>query len=238
VRYDQFAQPQLASCIFLQLYAVENMARIQPGGPPEPKTLQIMIGVITATLLVFVIVPGILMAATPHPHGTVYDEPALVPDFLLPRADGGVFRLSDLRGKVAVIYFGYTSCPDVCPTTLYDLRRTLEDLGEDASDVAVVFITIDPENDTPEKIENYLGYFNPDFIGLYGTEEQLQPVMDRFDVVVQREDAGQTVPGYAITHTTAMFVLDREGYLVLRMHHNTDVRYLVRDLQYALKGRL
>ena len=90
---------------------------------------------------------------------------------------------------------------------------------------------------TPEQIEEYLGYFDPDFVGLYGTLDELQPVMDTFSVTVLRADEGETIPGYAITHTTLMFVIDREGYLRLRLHHGSDVKYLVRDLRYILRGR-
>lgn len=209
-----------------------------PQATHQPRFNPIMLGVIGLVLVAFVIVPAVLQAITPHPHGTVYDDPPLVADFELPRADGGTFRLSDYRGKTVVVYFGYTSCPDVCPTTLYTLRRTLERLGDEASKVQVVFITVDPQNDTPQRIADYLHYFDPSFIGLYGTEEQLQPVWDAFGVVVLREETGQTTRGYAITHTTSMFVVDSEGYLKLRMHYDTNVDFLVRDLRYVIRRRL
>lgn len=204
------------------------------GGKPSRQ----MILIIVAIGIVFVLSPAVFLALTPQPHSTLYDNPRLVPDFELPRADGGTFRLSDYHGKTLVIYFGYTSCPDVCPTTLYDLRRAMQQLGDEASEVVVVFITIDPENDTPEKITEYLGYFDPSFVGLYGTEEELQRVRDLFSVVVQRADEGETAGGYAITHTTSMFVIDPDGYLKMRMHHQTDIRYIVRDLRYVIRGRI
>src|SRR5689334_20883940 len=95
-----------------------------------------------------VFLPPILSLIIPAFHGVNYDNPQPV-DFSLPNAQGGTFDLSDYRGKVVVVYFGYTNCPDICPTTLYDLHRTMGELGEKSSEVQVVFITIDPENDNP-----------------------------------------------------------------------------------------
>lgn len=195
----------------------------------------IIIGVL---LLIFTAGPGIAMVLTPHPHGTLYEDPQPAPDFELPRSDGGTLRLSDLQGDVVVLYFGYTSCPDVCPTTLFDLSRAMDELSEDAEDVQVVFVTIDPEVDTPDRIEPYLDYFDERFIGLYGTEDELKAVQDLYNVKVLRSDRGETIPGYGITHTTSMFVINREGILKLRMHHETDVEFLVRDLKYFIRGKL
>ncbi len=216
---------------------VQKPSGTAPQATRQPRFNPIMLGVIGLALVAFVIVPGILLAITPHPHGTVYDDPPLVADFTLPRADGGTFRLSDYRGKTVVVYFGYTSCPDVCPTTLYNLHRALQRLGDEASKVQVVFITVDPQNDTPERIVDYLRYFDPTFIGLYGTEEQLRPVWDIFGVVVLREETGQTARGYTVTHTTSMFVVDSEGYLKLRMHYDTNVDFLAHDLRYVIRRR-
>jgi len=210
-------------------------------GEIPKRTLRIGAAIIGFVIVAFVLVPGILMAITPHPHGTLYEIPKPpAPDFTLQRADGGGdFRLSDGTGKVRVLYFGYTSCPDVCPTTLYDLRNTMKELGADASDVQVLFVTIDPEVDTPERLTEYLSHFDPDFIGLTGDEATLEAIYADYGVVVRRADEGEVNPAYgSITHTNSMFVIDQDGNLTLRMHHDTEVEFLVRDLRYVLKGRL
>lgn len=197
--------------------------------------------VIVAGLL-FTVLPAVLLLITPHPMGSVYDQPRQQPDFTLPNVAGGDFTLSEQRGKVVILYFGYSFCPDVCPSTLYTLRQTMQALGSDAQDVQVVFVTIDPERDTPAQLRQYLDHFDPRFIGLRTDLESLQPVMDLFGVVVQRAEAGEAVEGYPLTHTTSAFVIDREGYLTLRIHHNPtgteNIDLLVKDLRYVLRGRL
>lgn len=222
-------------------HSVGSVEQAEQANPQDErgsrKRIITMLAVLAVGVIAFAVVPTVLMYTIPHPHGTLYDEPQPV-DFELPNVDGGTFRLSDYQGKVVVVYFGYTSCPDVCPTTLLDLSKTMDELGEDADEVEVVFVTIDPEVDTPDRIESYLGYFDESFIGTYGTEEQLQDVRDIFDVTVLRSDEGEAIPGYGITHTTSMFVVDREGLLKMRMHHATDVDLLVQDLEYFIKGRL
>lgn len=174
--------------------------------------------------IVFGVVPLVLTLTEPTYHSEEFAPEDQIPvaHFELPRADGsGMFSPNDLDGKVVVYYFGYTSCPDVCPQMLFNLRRTLNELGAQRDQVEVVFITIDWENDTPEKIDGYLNSFDEDFIGLHGTEETIQPVMDQFNVRVLREESGMTAAGYTITHSTSAFVVDKRGNIRLRMGHNS-----------------
>lgn len=211
------------------------------------KTYMIVAGSLLAFLFViFGAIPLVLTLTEPSFHSEEYSPSDQVPVayFELPRADGsGMFTPEDVEGKVTVYYFGYTSCPDVCPQMLFNLRRTLHELDDSREDVAVVFITIDWENDTPERIDRYLESFDEDFIGLYGTEETIQPVMDQFNVRVWREESGLTAAGYTITHSTSAFIVDKRGNLRLRMGHNSITELvnpdiMARDFRYLIRERV
>src|SRR5574341_1592412 len=197
------------------------------------RTLIVGGGMVVALLLV-ALSPTLVGFFVPHFHGSEYAAPAEVEDFTLQRADGGTFRLSDTQGRVVVLYFGYTECPDVCPTTLYDLHRARERLGDEARDLVVGFVTVDPDNDTPQKLADYTAAFDPTFIGLYGTPQELQAVYDRFGVtvvVVKEQTSG-------LTHTNAAFVLDRAGRLRLRMHFEAGPEEMADDLRVLLRERI
>ncbi|HSR30941.1 MAG TPA: SCO family protein, partial [Anaerolineae bacterium] len=125
--------------------------------------------------LILLIIFSLTACGGPSFRGTVLDEPVDVADFALTDENGGVFRLSDQQGNVVLLFFGYTSCPDVCPTTLATWRKIHEALGEDAERVRFVFVTVDPERDTAERLGMHVNAFNPDFIGLTGTPEELDP---------------------------------------------------------------
>ena len=124
-------------------------------------------------------------------------------DFTLTDGDGKPFSLSDLKGKVVILSFGYTHCPDVCPTELLTYSDTLKQLGDQAKDVKVVFVSIDPERDTPEVISKYVKQFNPEFIGLTATGDQSLPVIKQqyrvvSSKVVQKEDS----ENYLVDHSS------------------------------------
>jgi len=197
--------------------------------------LAIITGVVMGVVaVIFVIVPNFALIFTPHYHGSVLWGAPKVKDFSLPNADGSTFRLSDYKGQVVVIYFGYTTCADICPATLYNLSQTMKSLGSQAKEVTVVFITVDPLNDTPAKMTTYLKAFNPDFIGLTGTVAQLRPVYDEFQVTILRADQGQAAAGTGIGHTTSLFVLDRSGDERVELHEGDTVQGISGDIQNLL----
>jgi len=134
-------------------------------------------------------------------------------DFELQQPDGSLFRLEDQRGKVVLIYLGYTNCPDFCPATLGKYQQVAEQLGEDAADVVFVFITVDPDRDTPEVINSYMARFNPDFVGLTGPLEELQRVWVGYGAGTPIHEEVESEIGYVVSHGTRVWVIDKEGNL-------------------------
>ncbi len=166
--------------------------------------------------------------------GTEYPDPQPAPDFALDNVWGGSFRLSDYQGQVVLMYFGYTSCPDICPATLAVARKVLIELGEDAGRVSFLFVTVDPERDTPGVIANYVSVFHPGIIGLTGTSEQLQGVFDAYGIVAEREELPQSAVGYVMNHTTRTFLVDQAGRLRLSYAYGTPPEDILADVHHLL----
>jgi len=161
-------------------------------------------------------------------------EPALPAyDFALERADGSVYRLGEQEGKVVLIFFGYTNCPDFCPTTLAEFNRISTELGDQAEDVEFLFITVDPERDTPEKVDEYAKAFNPAFIGLSGTPDELAPIYDAYFVYAQKSDA-VTGSGYLVDHSTRTIVIDKFGDFRATFPYGLGVDAVTSDVQFLL----
>jgi protein SCO1/2 len=167
-------------------------------------------------------------------RGTMYDEPyPQAADFALTRANGETFRLSEQKGKIVLLFFGYTACPDVCPTTLAELRVLMEELGDKTGQVQVVFVSVDPERDTPEKIQEYVEHFNADFIGLTGASEDLQIIWDDYGVFRERVES-ESAFGYIINHTARTYLIDQNGSLRLSFGFQTPVEDMVHDIEILL----
>ncbi|MEZ4767426.1 MAG: SCO family protein [Caldilineales bacterium] len=179
-----------------------------------------------------------LLAGCGQPYtfqGTAYPEPLARPAVQLTSETGQPFDLSDQSGKVSLLFFGYTTCPDVCPTTLAEARTILNDLGDDAQDVEFLFVTVDPERDTPEKLSAYTDAFHPGIVGLTGTPEQLAAVYDEFGVRAERVDAPDSALGYLMNHTSRMYLVDRDGNLRLSYGYGTPLENIVDDVRHLVK---
>jgi protein SCO1/2 len=168
-------------------------------------------------------------------RGTLYDPALPAPEIELARDNGSNFRLSEMRGNVVLLFFGYTSCPDVCPTTLSDLRKVNEELNSKAGQVKVVFITVDPQRDTPEKIQKYVSVFNPSFIGLSGKEAELVPVWNSYGVYREIDQETSSASGYLVTHSARIYVIDQAGNLRLSYSYDTPIEDIVNDLKILFK---
>jgi protein SCO1/2 len=166
------------------------------------------------------------VAAATEIRGTAFQIPPSVADITLTGGDGKLFKLGDLQGKIAVVFFGYTRCPDICPLTMSKLSQIYTDLGE-PEDVSVVLITVDPETDTPEVIQRYAGAFNPTFIGLSGDNNQVATAIQKFYIVAQ--DLGEG----AFAHTDALLILDRQARMRF-VYSQDNVDYLREDLPKIL----
>ncbi len=160
---------------------------------------------------------------------------ALTADFTLKDTEGRAKTMADFKGKVVVLFFGYTQCPDVCPTTLQTMATALQGLGEDAGKVQVVFVTIDPKRDTPELLKQYVPQFNPTFIGLTGSDEELAKAAKGMRVFYQKVD-GKTASSYTFDHTAGAYVFDPKGQLRLLIKHGQPVEQIIPDLQALIKG--
>ena len=149
--------------------------------------------------------------------------------------DGRPRTLADFRGKLIVLFFGYTHCPDVCPTTLADVAGSLKALGADAARVQVLFVTLDPERDTPEVLSQYVPAFNPTFLGLYGDAAATERAAKEFKVFYEKRPGG--APGaYTVDHSAQVFVLDAAGRLRLVERNERIAQDLAEDLRTLLKS--
>jgi protein SCO1/2 len=141
--------------------------------------------------------------------------------------------LADYQGKVVLIFFGYTFCPDVCPTTLARISEVMKQLGSEADQVQVLFVTLDPERDTPDKLAAYVTWFYPGFVGLYGDEPATEAAAREFKVYYAKSKGSEGM-GYAIDHSTGSYVLDSKGRLRLYLKENATVDAITADLKRLL----
>ncbi len=149
--------------------------------------------------------------------------------------DGKPRTLADFRGKAVVLFFGFTHCPDICPTTLADMAGVMKKLGADAARVQVLFATVDPERDTPQVLAQYVPAFNPNFLGLYGDAAATQRAAKEFRIFYEKR-AGSAPGAYTIDHSAQSFAFDPQGRLRLLLRHDRIAQDLADDLRTLLKA--
>jgi protein SCO1/2 len=168
--------------------------------------------------------------SAPKLNGIKFDPPEKAPAMVLARADGSTFDLHAQHGRVVMLFFGYTHCPDVCPTTLADWQKIYTALGRDTSRVEFVFVSVDPERDTPEIAQAYVNNFNRAFIGLSGDSVQIARTLAQFHLTAERENV-QSANGYAVRHSSQTFVIDPQGRLRLLYPFGISTDAIVSDLK-------
>lgn len=155
------------------------------------------------------------------------------PAFELTDHTGVKRRLADFRGKVVTVFFGFTQCPDVCPTTLIEMKEVMALLGDDAERVQALFITVDPDRDTPEVLSAYVPAFDSRFLGLYGDEAQIAKVARGYRVFYEKVP-GSTPENYQVNHTAASYVIDPQGEIRLFVKHGEGAEAFAEDIRLLL----
>lgn len=165
-------------------------------------------------------------------RGLVLDQRMPAPDFELTDHEGNPFRLSDHEGRVTAIFFGYTHCPDICPLTLMHMGAAAEELGDDAEDALFLFISVDPERDTPEQMAKYVDRVDTEIIGLTGELDEMEEVWEAYDITVEIEprDDGE----YLVNHSAQIWVLDQNGQAALILPPSADGGDMAHDMQWLL----
>lgn len=191
------------------------------------KTLPLISLALIAALLVWA-----LLFWNPETTPTTPEQPT-GGDFTLQSLNGPL-SLEDFRGKVVLLYFGYTSCPDVCPTSLALMRIALSQLSdEELAQVQGIFISVDPERDTPKRLTEYSTHFHPNISGITGTPEQVAEVAQRYGAIYQRTE-GDTALGYTVDHSSITYVINQQGKLISTLPHGTMPTIILQEIHRLL----
>ncbi|HMN30674.1 MAG TPA: SCO family protein [Caldilineaceae bacterium] len=170
-------------------------------------------------------------------HGTAYDPPKPAPAIPGVNWSGENFDLAALRGKVVLIFFGYTYCPDACPLTMAELRQMVADMGEAAKQVAVVFVSTDPQRDTPEQLGKYIAAFNPEFYAVHVSETDLPAVQAAYGVFAEKNaETANSPDGYLVDHSGYIYVVDQKGQLRMLFGYSLPKADLLADVKHLLES--
>lgn len=182
-----------------------------------------------------IIIAALYIWLKPHTFGgTLLQSPQPAYDFSLRGPENKEIRLSDYQGKIVLLFFGFTHCPDVCPTTMANLRKVIDLLGADGKKVQVVLITVDPGRDTPERLKSYAEQFNPTFVGLTGEPDEIMQTASAYGVsfeILPNVDPHM----YFMSHTATVMLIDPKGNLRVVYPYGVDKQILTDDIRYILK---
>ena len=180
-------------------------------------------------LVALFVVP--LLVGEPHEFvGTVLSDPEPAPAFSLTSDTGETVALDSYRGKVVLLYFGYTFCPDICPDSLSELADAMEVLGGESEDVQVIMISVDPARDTPDVLGEYMDHFDPRFVGLTGTETEIAEVADQYGVFYEAQE-GTAATGYLVDHLASVMLIDKDGKWVEILSYGTTGEQVAADIR-------
>lgn len=170
-------------------------------------------------------------------HGSPYEPPQPAPAISGINWDGANFDLSQLQGKPALVFFGYTNCPDVCPTTLAEMRVLRQNLGDKADKMAFVYVSVDPERDTVARLKEFIPQFDPAFYGVHVNSIDLEPIKQGYGVIAEKvyKDQNDRSAGYSVDHTARTYLIGPKGRLVTSYPYGTEVETIQKDVEYLIR---
>jgi len=167
-------------------------------------------------------------------NGIVFQQPRQLDFTLTDVASNRPFKAAELDGQVALVFFGYTFCPDICPTTMGEFLRVKEQLGGRAENVRFVMITVDPERDTPERLARYVASFDSSFLGLRGDIATTERLTSTYGIAAEKREVAGSQAGYLVDHTALAFLIDKQGYMRAGYSPGTDAELIVEDVRTLL----
>lgn len=214
--------------------------RPSPSDGSEAKVQRRRIALVLGASVLLGVPAAILVQPKSKPGATVFKliditGAGYARDFLLPDQDGLVRSLRDFKGDVSVVFFGFTQCPDVCPTTLTEIAKAKKLMGPDGARLRAILITVDPDRDTPQVLKTYLANFDPGFVALRPSPDQLQQLAAEFKIYF-RKNPGKTPTSYTMDHAAANFVYDPRGRLRLYTRYAAGAEALASDAKLLLSG--
>jgi len=182
-------------------------------------------------VLLFITCISLLACSRPVFQGADISNGPIGGPFTLTDHHGKLRHSDEFKGKVVVLFFGFTQCPDVCPTTMSELKSTMEQLGEQAKNVQVLFVSVDPERDTKEILSEYVPAFHPTFLGLNGNQEQLEQITKNFRIIYQKQAQGDS---YTMDHSAASYLIDKTGQTRVMVNYGAGSSVFTHDIKLLL----